>query len=59
MKDKQLEQQLQHSLNAALSGLRTTSRQRDQFFERATGGRKVKRKLTFGFSLALIIALML
>ena len=59
MKDKELEQQLQQSLNAALSGLYTTSLQRDQFFEKATGGRKVKRKLTFSFSLALIIALML
>ncbi len=45
MKDKRMEERIQHSLNAALSGLRTTSYQRDQFFENATGGDKVKRKL--------------
>jgi hypothetical protein len=59
MKDKRLEQQLQDSLNRTLSGVRTTSFQREQFFENATGGRKVKRKLTYSLSLALIIALML
>lgn len=59
MKDKRLEQQLQDSLNRTLSGLRTTSFQREQFFENATGGRKVKRKLTYSFSLALVIALLL
>ena len=46
MKDKKLEQQIQHSLNAELSGLNTTSWQRDQFFENATGGYKVKRKIS-------------
>ena len=59
MKDKRLEQQLQDSLNRTLSGVRTTSFQREQFFEYATGGRKVKRKLTYSFSLALVIALLL
>ncbi len=59
MKDKRMEQQLQLSLNRTLSGLRTTSFQRAQFFENATGGRKVKRKLTYSFGLALVIALML
>lgn len=59
MKDKRLEQQLQDSLNRTLSGVRTTSFQREQFFENATGGRKVKRKLTYSFSLALVIALLL
>ena len=32
MKDNRLEQRIQHSLNAELSGLNTTSWQRDQFF---------------------------
>ena len=59
MKDKQLEQQLQQSLDVTLSGLRTTSRQREQFLEIAMGGHKVKRKLTYGFILALIFVLML
>ena len=45
MKDKRVEERIQHSLNAELSGLRTTSCQRDQFFENATGGYKVKRKI--------------
>ena len=55
MKDKRLEQQLQGSLNAALSGLRTTSFQRERFFENATGGKKVKRKLTVGVIVALAL----
>lgn len=59
MKDKRLEQQLQHSLNAALSGLHTTSCQRNQYYENATGGHKVKRKLTYGLMIALIMALTL
>ena len=57
MKDKKLEQQIQHSLNAELSGLNTTSWQRDQFFENATGGYKVKRKLTYGLVLAIVLLL--
>ena len=59
MKDKQLERQLQASLNRTLSGLHTTPCQRDRFFENATGGYKVKRKLTYGVCLGLIIALMI
>ena len=42
MKDKHLEQQLQQSLQSTLSGLRTTSRQRELFYVNATGGNKVK-----------------
>ena len=57
MKDKRLEQQIQHSLNAELSGLNTTSWQRDQFFENATGGTKVKKKISV--VAVLIAALML
>ena len=57
MKDNRLEQRIQHSLNAELSGLNTTPCQRNQFFENATGGNKVKRKLTY--SLVLAIALLL
>lgn len=60
MKDNRLEQRIQHSLNAELSGLNTTSWQRNQFFENATGGHKVKRKLTAAmvFAAVLIIATM-
>ncbi len=57
MKDKRIEQQIQHSLNAELSGLRTTSWQRGQFFENATGGTKVKRKLTYSLVLAVVLLL--
>ena len=57
MKDKKLEQQIRHSLNAELSGLKTTSWQRDQFFENATGGYKVKRKFSYGLVLAIVLLL--
>ena len=57
MKDKELEQRIQHALNAELSGLKTTSWQRDKYFENATGGYKVKRKLTYGLVLAIVLLL--
>ena len=57
MKDNRLEQRIQHSLNAELSGLNTTSCQRNQFFENATGGTKVKRKLTYSLVLAIVMLL--
>ena len=57
MKDNRLEQRIQHSLNAELSGLNTTSWQRNQFFENATGGNKVKRKLTYSLVLAIVLLL--
>ena len=57
MNDKRFEEQIRQSLNAELSGLNTTSRQRDQFFENATGGYKVKRKLTYGLVLAIVLLL--
>ena len=57
MKDNRLEQRIQHSLNAELSGLNTTSWQRDQFYKNATGGIKVKRKLTYSLVLAIVLLL--
>ena len=57
MKDNRLEQRIQHSLTAELSGLNTTSWQRDQFYENATGGTKVKRKLTYSLVLAIVMLL--
>ena len=57
MKDKELELRIQQSLNAELSGLNTTSWQRDKYFENATGGYKVKRKLTYGLVLAIVLLL--
>ena len=58
MKDKMLEQRIQQSLNAELSGLNTTSWQRDQYCENATGGTKVKRKLTVGLVFAIVFKLL-
>ena len=57
MKDNKMELQIRHSLNAELSGLSTTSLQRDRFFENAIGGNKVKRKLTYSLILAIAILL--
>ena len=57
MKNNRLEQRIQHSLNAELSGLNTTSWQRNQFYENATGGTKVKRKLTYSLVLAIVMLL--
>ncbi len=57
MKDKMLEERIQQSLNAELSGLNTTSWQRDQYFENATGGYKVKRKMTYSLVLAIVLLL--
>ena len=56
MKDKRLEKRIQHSLYAELSGLRTTSYQRDQYFENATGGYKVKRKIS---AVAILVAVLM
>ena len=47
----------QQTLNAELSGLRTSSLQRDQLYQNAVGGYKVKRKLTAGWVLALVLML--
>ena len=49
----------QQTLNAELSGLRTSSLQRDQLYQNAVGGYKVKRKLTVGFVFALMLILVM
>ena len=60
MKKCKYEAQIQHALNTDLSGLCTTSRQREQFFENATGGTKVKKRfsIAMAFAVILIIATM-
>lgn len=58
MKDKRMEEKIQHALNAKLSGLRTTSRRRDQFFENAIGGCKMKRKISAAAVLAAALTLL-
>ena len=57
MKDKQMKDLFQQTLNAELSGLRTSSLQRDQLYQNAVGGYKVKRKLTVGWVFALVLML--
>ena len=57
MKNKRLEQLIQHSLNTELSGLCTTSWQRNRYYENATGGKKVKLKMTYGLVLAIVLLL--
>ena len=57
MKDNRLEQRIQHSLNAELSGLNTTSCQRNQFFENATGGTRKKKKKTYSRELTIVFLL--
>lgn len=47
----------QQTLNAELSGLCTSSLQRDQLYQNAVGGYKVKRKLTVGWVFALVLML--
>lgn len=47
----------QQQLNAELSGLRTSSLQRDRLYQNAVGGYKVRRKLTVGWVFALVMML--
>jgi len=58
MKNERMKRQLQQSLNAELSSLRTSTLQRDQLYQNAVGGYKVKRKLTVGLVLALVLTLL-
>lgn len=59
MKDNQMKDLFQQALNAELSGLRTSSLQRDQLYQNAVGGYKVKRKLTVGFVFVLMLILVM
>ena len=58
VKRKQMKDQIQKSLNAELSGLRTSPLQRDILYQNALGGYKVKRKLTVGWVFALALMLL-
>ena len=58
MKDKRLEERIQHSLNAELSGFCTSAWQRERCFENATGGRNVKRKIPAALVLAAALLLL-
>lgn len=58
MRDEMLQARIRHALDAEMSGLRVSSGQREQILDNAIGGRKVKRKLTFGMALALALTLL-
>ena len=58
MRDEMLRQRLQHALDAELSGLNVSENQRQQLFEHAIGGTKVKKKLTVGMVFAIVLVLL-
>ena len=55
MNNEMMKERIQQALNSELSGLRTSSEERDRLYENAIGGTKVKRKLTAGLVLALAL----
>lgn len=59
MNNEMMKERIQQALNAELSGLRTSPMERDRLYENAIGGTKVKRKLTAGLVLALVLVLMM
>lgn len=59
MNNEMMKERIQQALNSELSGLRTSPMERDRLYENAIGGTKVKRKLTAGLVLALVLVLMM
>ncbi len=59
MSNDMMKYRIQQALDAELSGVHTTPRQRDQIYENAIGGTKVKRKITAGLVLVLVLVLMM
>ena len=59
MSNDTMKHRIQQALDAELSGVHTTPRQRDQIYENAIGGTKVKRKITAGLVLVLVLVLMM
>lgn len=57
MKHETMQIQIQQALNAELSSLRTSSLQRDELYQNAVGGIQVKRKLTTGLVLTIVLVL--
>lgn len=57
MKDEQMKDFIRQKLNIELSSLHTSSFQREQLFLHATGGYKVKKKLTVGLILVIVLIL--
>ena len=57
MRDEMLAKKLRHALDAELSGLYPSALDRSRILDNAIGGRKVKRKLTVGLVLAIVLTL--
>ena len=57
MNNEMMRERIQQALNAECSGLRTSPMERDQLYENAIGGTKVKRKLTMGLVLTIVLIL--
>ena len=57
MNHETMEERVRQALDAELSGLRTTPGERDRMYANVTGGTKVKRKLTMGLVLAIVLVL--
>ncbi len=58
MRDEELRSLICHALDAGMSGMRVTPRRQDEMLEHAIGGVKVKRKLTVGLALAIVMMLL-
>ena len=57
LKNNQIKALVRQQLNAELSGLRTSARQRDRLYQQAIEGRKIKRKLTASWIVVLTLML--
>ncbi len=57
MNHETMQERVRQALDAELSGLRTTPGERDRMYANVIGGTKVKRKLTTGLVLAIVLTL--
>ena len=57
MSNEIMKQRVQQALNEELAHIHTTSRERDQLYENAIGGKVMKHKLKTGLVLALVLVL--
>ena len=58
MKQRHMGEDIRRALDAELSGLTVTPSRQQRIFENATGGQKMKRKISVGLILALALALL-
>ena len=57
MSNEIMKQRVQQALNEELAHIHTTSRERDQLYENAIGGKVMKHKMKTGLVLALVLVL--